>query len=115
MDLQKLIPKESGKNTHSFSTIITSSKNVGYFAAIIAIDALGEGHVIGTNPNNLYDTELLDGTSLTDNVDYMKKLQPGIYKCQIKIYSFRCNIPDDPEEWDMTVTLEDIEEIKLSL
>ena len=96
---------------------IFKSHSTSFFAAIIAIDALGEGHVIAINPDCLFETELFDGTTLSDNIDGFEKLKlkPGIYKSQIKFYTYRSNHPEDPEEWDMTITLEDIEEIDLAL
>jgi len=99
------------------SSYVHSSKNyIGYFAAIIAIDALGSGHIISTNPDDLFDTDLFDGTSLEDNIDgKIPELDPGIYQCQIKIHSYMNNIPMEAVEWDMNITLEDIKPIEIKL
>lgn len=116
IDITKLKPKVVEKKKGIFDSIIRPDKTIGYFAAIVAIDALGLGYVLATNPSDLFDTGLFDGTAFEDNLDApIPKLEPGVYKCQIKIMSFRCNHPEDPEEWDMSISLEDIEEIELKL
>ena len=38
----------------------------------------------------------------------------GVYKCLIEIQSFRCNHPQDPEEYDLNVTIKSTEKIDLS-
>lgn len=47
------------------------------------------------------------------NEDEIKQLpsEIGIYRCELITHVFRCNHPQDPEEWDMTLTLENIEKI----
>jgi hypothetical protein len=73
----------------------------------IAVTHEGESVLVSSKPS-LLDTEIFDGIDVQSNVSNPKDIpsKPGLYSCQIEVSSYRCNIPEDPEEWDMTLTLE---------
>ena len=113
--LDSLIPKEIEKQkTGILSNLIKPNSSIGYFAAIVAVSTAGDKYLLASN-HDLLENELFDGPNLYDNIekrDLDEKLTNfGIYKCQIKVHSYRCNRPDDPEEWDMQINIEDVEEI----
>lgn len=111
IDIFKLVPKKVDNGNELFS--ILKSSQTGYFAAIIAIDALHGGHILAINPDG-FDTGFFDDTSLEYNLTgKMSKLEPGVYKCQIKAVSFSSYVPGEPTDYDITVTLEDIEPVEL--
>jgi len=87
---------------------------VGYHQMIFVINDVGDGFVLSSNPD-LYEHDLFDGRLLEDNIDGKMPTELGLYKCQVKIHSFQSNRPDDAEEWDLIITLEDVEKLKSEL
>lgn len=80
---------------------------------LIAVTFDGRAFLIKTKKNF---EEAFDGSDLEDNLTDIKNIpkEAGIYKCIIKYYSFKCNIPIDPEEWDCNVTIDSYELVNVS-
>lgn len=114
IDWSKVGVRKTTDEERSIFTSIRRSSYVGYHLMIFAVDTEGRGFVLASE-SDLYDGDLFDGPFLEDNIENDVPKEPGLYKCQVRIHSFRCNHPEDPEEWDLTITLEDIVKLKSEL
>ena len=83
---------------------------------IIAVDERGVGVLLHSNPS-LHSSEVFDDMFLEYNLTSTKEIpkDPGVYKCEIEVQSFRSNTLDDPEEWDMYVILKNVVKLKLRI
>lgn len=93
---------------------LTGKSKPAVHNCIIAVDECGAGVLLKSEPS-LYEHDLFDGLFLEDNLTNKKEIpkDAGVYRCQIEVQSFRCNHPEDPEEWDMTVVLKNVEKLQI--
>jgi hypothetical protein len=78
-----------------------------------AVFAVGfQGNTVLVDGEGILD-ELFDGESLQNTITNDKDIPTirGLYSCNIEVHSFTCNRYDDPTEYDMTMTIKDIEPI----
>lgn len=85
------------------------------YNCIIAITDQGEGVLLKSH-SDLYDHEIFDGCMLDELVDNVKDIPTefGLYRCNIEVNSYKCNNPEDPVEWDMTVHLKDVNKLEVN-
>ena len=94
---------------YDFSSLLALDKP-SYHDCIIAVTKNDSYIII---PNDL--EEVFDGDNLEDNLTNMKNIpkEPGLYKTKIKYFSYKCNIPIEPVEYDLDITIESIEKIEI--
>lgn len=81
------------------------------FKAVIGITDEGIGIIMSIKDRIKLNIEnLFDGIMLENNLTEQKNvpIEPGIYNCDIHYISFRCNHPEDPEEWDVNVYIDNV-------
>lgn len=90
---------------------LTGNTEPYYFDGLIAVTFNGQSVILDFD----CDPDLFDGIDLEDNLTDLKGIptEKGLYKCKFRYDSFRCNSYDDPEEWDVNVSIQDIEKIEL--
>ena len=85
---------------------------------LVAVTFDGIAHFVSEITDKSEDTleNFLDGSYLTDNLSDNKNIptEPGVYKCNFRFRSYKCNIPIDPDELDYDFTIEKCEKVDLS-
>lgn len=85
---------------------------------IVSVDINGVANFIYEIGDVLVEDSIcnwLDGSKLIDNITSEKNMpiEPGIYKCRFKYYSFTCNIPIDPVEYDYIFEIEECHKMNI--
>jgi len=82
------------------------------FKCMISSTDTGEWALIHSIPS-LIELDIFDGIFLSDNLPKEESekllLRKGIYKCDIHTVSYPSNHQLDPEEWDMDISIDNIE------
>ena len=85
---------------------------------LVAVTFDGIAHFVSEITDKSEDTleNFLDGSYLTDNLSDNKNIptEPGVYKCNFRFRSYKCNIPIDPDEGEYDFTIEKCEKVDLS-
>lgn len=82
------------------------------FKSVISSSDTGQWVLLNSIPN-LIELEVFDGIFLEDNIIGTESekldLENGIYKCDIKATSYKSNHPLDPVDWELDITIDNIE------
>lgn len=87
---------------------------------LVAVTFDGIAHFISEitdkKPENTLEN-FLDSSYLSDNLSDNKNIptEPGVYKCNFRFRSYKCNIPIDPDEWEYEFTIEKCEKVTISI
>ena len=97
---------------------LTGKPSQSVLKAIIAVTFNGIGFLFHVREQDKFDgiENFFDGALLSDNLTDDKNVptETGMYICELVIESFRCNIPEDPVEYDMNMYIRNVKKLELA-
>lgn len=91
--------------------IFGRTKETTYKCIISSTD--NDGWILLNSITSLFEFEVFDGIFLADNILGTESdklpVDNGVYKCDIKAVYYQSNHPLDPVEWDLDISIDNIE------
>lgn len=82
-----------------------------FFDCIIAVTKCGDVYLIESD--SVLGDMVLEGCDMEDSLTDMKNVpsEPGVYRCNMRYHVYRSHHPEDPVEYDASLTIESYNKI----
>ena len=83
-----------------------------FFDCVIAVTKCNDIYLI---ESDFILGEIMDGCDMEDNLTNMKNTptKPGVYRCKVRYHLYRSHHPEDPVEYDTSLTIESYKQIRI--